>query len=384
MMILMNLLGCSSGDKDMPALKEAKERALENNQPLLLEFTSNNCTDCARAIALAASDAVVRASLDKVSFLGIDVKSEDGKRLAEKYLVGVRLPTYVLVDSDGKEIARWASFISPEAFVTRMKRATSDLTTVEARLERMKNTPSVDDAAYLAGHYTSIREYAKAAEYFHKADFLNNGKRRDNFKFQVFDATANAAWYGQAAIADVEKAADDVLNSDVQSKLVPARVATGFSNAARRTGNTDRIARFMRIALDKIGEPDDDNIAGIQASLRAELQLYGDHDTASAIETKKSAYGPAYRRTPVDEFDFAYWCADQGINLDEAEATMKRFLESRLPPGRSAGGLYQALSKIALVRADHAGALTYARKAVESDPQNPLLTDYLNELPKAP
>jgi hypothetical protein len=114
------------------------------------------------------------------------------------------------------------------------------------------------------------------------------------------------------------------------------------------------------------------------------LQLYGDHDTASAIETKKSSFGPAYQRTPTDEFDFADWCADRGVNLDEAEATMKRFLESGLPSGRSVANLYEALSRIAVVRGDHAGALSYARKAVDSEPQNPLLDDYLKDLQKVP
>ena len=79
---LISLLGCSSGDLDFPALKEAKERARERNQPLLLEFTSDNCAECARASALTVSEAEVRASLEKVSFIRIDVKSEDGGRLA--------------------------------------------------------------------------------------------------------------------------------------------------------------------------------------------------------------------------------------------------------------------------------------------------------------
>jgi len=380
MMILVSLLGCSSGDQDMPALKEAKERAKERRQPLLLEFTSDNCTECARAIEISASDADVRAALDKVSFLRIDVKSEDGKRLAEKYLVGIRLPAYVLADSDGKEISRWTSFNAPQFFVRQMNRATRDLTTIEARLERMKTAPSVADAVALAGYYMSIREPAKGAECFHKADLLNAGSKKDNFKFQVFDATANAVWFGQAEFAEAEKAADDVINSNFKPKIDPVRVASELGDLARKTGHTDRIEKYLRIALERMGQPNDENTTRIRTNLQAELQLYGDHDTAQAIETKRASFGPAFRRQPIDEVDFADWCANRGINLDEAETTMKRFLESGPPSGRSVSNLYQDLSRIARVRGDHEAALSYAQKAAENDPQNPVMADYLKEL----
>jgi tetratricopeptide (TPR) repeat protein len=346
----------------------------------LLEFTSDNCAECARAVEITASDTDVRSALDKVSFLRIDVKSEEGKPLAEKYQVGIRLPAYILADSEGKEITRWTSLAAPQFFVRQMTRATRDLTTVEARLERMKNAPSVADAVALAGHFMSTMDPGKGAEYFHKADLLNEGSKKDNFKFQVFDATANAVWFGQAEFAEAEKAADDVINSGYRPKIDPVRVAGELGDLARQTGHTDRIAKYLRIALEKMGPPSDENTTRIHTSLQAELQLYGDHDTTSAIETKRSTFGPAFRRTPLDEFDFADWCSNRGVNLGEAEATMKRFLESGPPSGRSISNTYQALSRIARVRGDHEGAISFAQKAAESDPQNPLLADYLKEL----
>ncbi|MCX6835791.1 MAG: thioredoxin family protein [candidate division Zixibacteria bacterium] len=364
----------------MPALKEAKQRAKERSQPLLLEFTSDNCVECDRAAELTASDTTVLAALARVSFLRIDAKSEEGKRLAKKYLIGVRLPAYILTDSEGKEISRWTSFAAPQPFVRQLSRATRDLTPVETRLERMKSAPSLGDALALAGYYMSIKEPAKGAEYFRKADLLNEGSKRDNYKFQIFDAMANAVWFGQAEFAEAEKAADDVINSGFRPKIDPVRVASELGDLARKTGHTDRMEKYLRIAIEKMGPPSDENTTRIQTSLKAELLLYGDHDTAQAIETKKSTLGPAFRRTTLDEFDFADWCANRGINLDQAEATMNRFLESGPPPGRPISILYQALSRIARVRGDHEGALANAQKAVESDPQNTILADYLKEL----
>lgn len=380
MMILVSLMGCSSGDRDTPALKEAKARAKERREPVLLEFTSDNCAECARAVELTESDTTVLAALARVSFLRIDVKSEEGKRLAEKYRPGIRLPAYILTDSEGKEITRWTSFAAPQFFVRQMTRATRDLTTIETRLERMKNAPSVADAVALAAHFMATLDPAKGAEYFHKADLLNGNSKKDNFKFQVFDATANAVWFGQADFAEAEKAADDVINSGFRPKIDPVRVAGELGDLARHTGHTDRIAKYLRIALEKMGPPSDENTTRIHTGLQAELLLYGDHDTTAAIETKRATFGPAFRRTPLDEFDFADWCSNRGINLDEAEATMKRFLESGPPSGRSISNTYHALSRIARVRGDHEEALACAQKAADGDPQNTVMADYLKEL----
>ena len=375
----VGILGCSSEDRGLPAFKEAKQKAAERHQPMLVEFTTDKCPECARAVQISTIDADVRAALERVSFVRIDVKSEEGQLLATRYKIGIRLPAYILADAEGREITRWTSVANATAFARQLSRATSDLTTIETRLERMNSAPSLDDALVLGAHFMSTQELPLAAEYYHKADLLNADKKK-NLKFEVFEAMANAVWFGQAQFDEAEKAADDVISGGYRPMIDPVRVAHVIGDLARKTGHTDRIAKYMRIAYEKVGEPTDDNTRKIRAGILADLQLYGDHDTLQAIETKRGSFGPAFRRTPLDEVDFADWCASRGVNLDQAEATMNRFLQESPPQGRSVAVLQFALAKIARARGDLTAAMAYAGQAVDSDPQNPIMVNYLKQL----
>jgi len=376
--LVIGLLGCSSKEPQFAGFEQAKERADERRQPLLLEFTKAGSSDCEQAIAAFDTATNIQGSLTTLSFYRVDVESEEGAYLGETYGISLWLPTYVLTDSKGKEIYRWSGFIAPAAFMRQLSRGTRDLTTVEAKIERFESEPSFEDAYSLANYFMSVKNPARAAEYYKQADRLNSNPRRD-VKFEVFHAIANAVWYGQLDFGEAEKAADSVLASGFRTTINSVRVVQQLAPLSRRTGHTDRLVKYLQLAVERMSQPKDDNSRKIYEGLQAELQLYADHDTTRAIETKRASYGPAYSRKPTDDVDFSEWCADRGINLDEAELIAQRVAQTRPPSGRSYSDLYRILAKVSLARGDNQRAVTLAEQALEADPDNPLRMEFLKE-----
>jgi len=378
LVLIIGLLGCSSKEPQFAGFEQAKERAEERRQPLLLEFTKTDCGDCGEASIAFDTSTTILGSLATVAFYRVDIEAEEGAYLSETYGITSWLPTYILTDSKGKEIYRWSGFIAPAAFIRQFGRATRDLTTVETKMERFESEPNFEDAYSLANYFMSVKAPTRAAEYFKHADRLNSNPRRD-VKFEVFHAIANAVWYGELDFAEAEKAADSVLASGFRTTINSVRVVQQLAPLSRRTNQPDRLVKYLQIAVQRMGEPKDDNSRKLYEGLQAELQLYADHDTARAIETKKASYGPAYSRKPTDDVDFSEWCADRGINLDEAESIARRVVQLGPPGGRSHSDLYRILAKVALARGDNQEAVSLAELALEADPDNPLRLEFLKE-----
>lgn len=96
---------------DLPA---ALAEAAKQDKTVLLRFTANWCGPCRVMDARVWPDQSVQAELaDKFIIVKRDIDEEQSIAIAQKY--GVRgVPTILLLDSNGKEIARSGFMSSPE------------------------------------------------------------------------------------------------------------------------------------------------------------------------------------------------------------------------------------------------------------------------------
>lgn len=106
------------------ALKDARQRAVGAQRPLIVDFGAAWCGAC--------------KELDKITFARDDVRQEAGRFLAVKvdatndedpevtatmtdYKV-IGLPTVLVFDSQGKEAIRYTDFVEPDQFLTAIKK----------------------------------------------------------------------------------------------------------------------------------------------------------------------------------------------------------------------------------------------------------------------
>jgi len=101
----------------------ARQRALRESRPLIVDFTAAWCGACKELDKLTFSAAPVGAELSRFVAVRVDATNdEDPKVGAALKRFGVRgLPTVVVFDSRGKEAIRFTDFVPPDQFLDGIK-----------------------------------------------------------------------------------------------------------------------------------------------------------------------------------------------------------------------------------------------------------------------
>jgi thiol:disulfide interchange protein DsbD len=101
----------------------ARERALRENRPLIVDFTAAWCGACKELDKLTFSHPPVGSELGRFVAVRVDATNDDDPKVgAALQRFGVRgLPTVVIFDSNGKEALRYTDFVPPDAFLEGIK-----------------------------------------------------------------------------------------------------------------------------------------------------------------------------------------------------------------------------------------------------------------------
>lgn len=102
---------------------QGRAKAIAENKPVLLDFGATWCTVCKKLEAKTFPDARVRAEADRFVAIRVTATEQDDKQAEnDKYRV-VGLPTVIVLDSGGTEVARFNELVGPDALVAAMKKA---------------------------------------------------------------------------------------------------------------------------------------------------------------------------------------------------------------------------------------------------------------------
>jgi tetratricopeptide (TPR) repeat protein len=92
-------------------------------------------------------------------------------------------------------------------------------------------------------------------------------------------------------------------------------------------------------------------------------------DEAKAIELKKEAQPDNWREDANALNNFAWWCFERKVNLDEAADLAQKGIELA-EPGRQKANIYDTLAEICNLSGDCGKAVDLIRLAVAEDPEN--------------
>ncbi|HEY3494536.1 MAG TPA: cytochrome c biogenesis protein CcdA [Polyangiaceae bacterium] len=102
----------------------ARQRALRENRPLLVDFTAAWCGACKELDKITFAAPEVRAEMGRFVAVKVDATNDDdprvGETLARFRVVG--LPTVLVFDASGKETIRYTDFVTPAEFLKGISR----------------------------------------------------------------------------------------------------------------------------------------------------------------------------------------------------------------------------------------------------------------------
>jgi len=107
---------------------EGLRKAAAEGRPTLIDFGAEWCAACKELEHETFPDPAVRSAAAKFVAIHIDATDDENaevRQLQAKYRV-VGLPTVLLLDRSGKEVARFVEFIKPPAFAAALRTVTSD------------------------------------------------------------------------------------------------------------------------------------------------------------------------------------------------------------------------------------------------------------------
>ena len=127
---LLLLSGCDRGGSGVSGTRQniawvenfnaALERAKTENKPVMVDFFATWCGPCRQMESQTYTDASVASELTNWISAKIDV--DKNQEVAQRFGIQA-IPTTVLLEPSGKEIARESGYLGPQQFVSFVKKA---------------------------------------------------------------------------------------------------------------------------------------------------------------------------------------------------------------------------------------------------------------------
>ncbi|MCK4606045.1 MAG: hypothetical protein KAU35_01990 [candidate division Zixibacteria bacterium] len=308
----------------------------------------------------------------------LNVESEEGEALVEKYDIGSTYPVFVLTTTDGDVIKRWTGWGGADRFVSTLEGSLADLSGIGERLARFQTQPTFDDAMALANYYAEAGEYLKAADFFREAQKLSPRAGAD-YSYQIFKNTANAVWNELVPFEQVLPAADAVLASKLANRNNVAKVGQLMARLARKQGRTDQIAVYLEAGLKATTGSSNSKLVDLHDLLKADYALHVKGDTAGALQMRKTSMGANWKLDREKCYNFSKWCLERKINLEEAELCARVTIDL-VYPGRYRAMIYNTIAGICEARGNIEEAARMMQAAVEQEPDSEFYSRELDRL----
>jgi thioredoxin-related protein len=376
-LVLTQTLICNVTASDLKTLDEARAMSVKVGKPVLLEFYKDDCEYCSQAAQDAINREDIKQALSRVVQLSMNIKQEHGKKLSERYKVGIYFPAFFLLNSQGEIIKRWTGYTTAQRFLDDFNNAMSENTTVEQRIARFDKTPNLDDATYLAEYFTDIMDYLPANRYYRQARTIS-GMPATMYAYEIFQNTANAAWQDTIPFADVIPMADSMLMLNPKNPTMLVKTAQIMVRLGRKLDKTDKIAEYLEAAIAATNNSRAANQIKDNILLKSEYALCVTYDTTEAIRLKQSTMSDGWQTKPDEFYSYAKWCLEHKVDLKAAEEYCRTAIKMAAP-GEFRGKVLNTLALICDEQGKRAEAIEFMQMATKEDPHNDYYSEKLAE-----
>ncbi len=241
-----------------------------------------------------------------------DCEKGAGVDLAKKYEIRV-YPTFAMVNDKGEVTDRWAGFEGVEAIGGQIDRARADMSTIAEKQTRFQSEPTLALARSLAQYSEAVFASTEAVDYYRKISALDpslTGEMRGKIFMSMYYGLRSGAFTGEQMVAEGEAILANP-DADLEQVLMVVSVV-------RRAAEPDLYVPMLKQALAVTADVTDEDAVAFRRELLVDEALLIDQDKPKAMSLKRQIMAPGWEQDPDGLNQFAWWCFENELNLDEA------------------------------------------------------------------
>ena len=310
-------------------------------------------------------------ALEDVVLVKFDAEKGEGLELAKAFNV-TGYPTFIFATGEAVTMERWSGY-EKSFFLETMEVAVADPTTIEQKQERFHESPTASDAERLARYHGSMDEYGETVALYRKAAELNP---EDDYAWQILQNTAYGVEPGVFTSADTKKAAD-ALFASAHAKPEEYIHSVGLLKYVGRKNEIEGLATpYIEPALAKTANVSDEKLAARRVGLEIDHALLIAKDKDKAYLLKLGTMEEGWKDDPSQLNAMAWWCFENTVQLEEAEALARRGIELA-SPGPERANIYDTAAEICNARGNCDDAVELIQLAIADDPNREFFKEQL-------
>ncbi|MBN2053390.1 thioredoxin family protein [bacterium] len=350
---------------EVDSWEHAMRTAADREVPILLTIGISWSPQSQKFEQALQEDPALKKFIDEqLVHFKVVAEHEPGAALARKFGVE-NYPYFILLNSAGELMDRWYGY--GECTIGRLQTICDDPVTLNQRLARFRMHPTEEDARRLGELRHAEGLFAEAAAFYQRASELNPDSEVE-YDMLILTAMAYGNYYKLFSAGQLKAQADAILNGPRRTPEKLVKIAFAMGKLANREKDLSYFLPYLKTAVAETADIDDPELQKLRRVLLPEYELYITKNLDKALEYQKQAQPEDWLENAALMNNFAWWCFENKINLDEAEELARKALKLAVP-GRETANISDTLAEILALKGDLKSAVKFSRKAVEADPE---------------
>jgi tetratricopeptide (TPR) repeat protein len=322
----------------------------------------------------------MKDALDGTVFWKVDCEKGEGIDIAKQY--GIRgYPTYIAMNGAGEITDRWIGYEGAEKWSASVRSAKADPRTITQKKSAFEAEPTLALAMALANDAVAGSRYRAAVEYYGQALALEPDNAKE-YEGQILMSMFYGLEDDSFTVDEVIAKARPVMDAPETPPAAKLEMALMMKHFAGQKGQVEKALPFIETAWKATEGATDEDSVKYRSYLAVDHALLIEKDKPKALDLYRGGLPEGWEESPDKLNQFAWWCFEQEINLEEAQEMAREGVRLAETDAERAN-ILDTLAEISNALGHGDEALAHIQRAIELDPNREYFKEQLARFQKA-